>query len=276
MGVSARAPSRKGAVLEVVTVTALAHAAYKALKLVEPQGQNFAPGLVLILAAAALLWIHRRNIAAYGIFTPAWRESAKLGVAMSAVIFGLWLIGLRCLPETSSTANLRAAGGSACIAAAAWARSGRRRRLLTWFRPAHVSLVLAGILVAIAWIAVELGATPARAATDLVGRVFFTGFGEELFFRGYVQSRMNEAFGRPVRILDVACGPGILISSALFGIVHLLNPTLYFNGHWEVAWTWGAAAFGSGLVLGFLREMTSSIWAGVLMHGTSGACGAVR
>src|SRR5678815_5354325 len=101
MDVNARAPSRGGAVLEVVTVTALAHAAYKALKPVEPPGQNLAPGFVLILAAAALLWLHRRDIAAYGIVSPAWRESVNLGVAVSTVTFALWLFGLRCLPETS-------------------------------------------------------------------------------------------------------------------------------------------------------------------------------
>ena len=79
-----------------------------------------------------------------------------------------------------------------------------------------------------------------------------------------------------MRILGVACGPGLLISAALFGLVHFLNPTLYFQGTWEVSPTLGLATFGSGLLFGYLREMTSSIWAGVLVHGTSGACGAVR
>jgi hypothetical protein len=51
MGVSGRAPSRASAVVEVASMTLLAHLAYKALKLVEPPGQNLAPGLVLLLAA---------------------------------------------------------------------------------------------------------------------------------------------------------------------------------------------------------------------------------
>jgi len=257
-------------------VTILAHVAYKALKLVEPPGQNFAPGLVLLLAAGALLWIHRRDRASYGVFSPTWRESVNLGAGTSAVIFGLWLVFLPTIPPGSISALLRGGGGIACIAAAAAAGAERRRRHLTRFRPVHGLLFLAGILAAVLWIAVALGTPPGRAASTLAARVLFTGFGEELFFRGYVQSRLNLALGRRSRILDVPCGPGLIITSALFGMVHLLNPTLYFSGHWEVSWTLGAATFASGLVLGFLREMTSSVWAGVLVHATNGACGAVR
>jgi membrane protease YdiL (CAAX protease family) len=261
-------PGKSRAVLEVVSMTALAHVAYKALKLVEPPGQNFAPGLVLLLASAALLWIHRRDLEAYGIVSPAWREGVSLGVVASSVTFGLWLV--------SSSAGLRSIGALACIVTAAVAGAERRRRSLARIRPALGLLLLAGILAAVLSIAVALGTPLGAAASTLTGRVVFTGLGEELFFRGYAQSRLNLAFGRTSRILGVPCGPGLWIAAALFGMVHLLNPTLYLSGDWDVSWTLGAATFGSGLVFGFLREMTSSIWAGVLVHATSGACGAVR
>ena len=263
-------------VLEVVSVTILAHVSYKALKLVEPPGQNFAPGLVLLLAASAMLWIHRRDRASYGVFSPAWRESVSLGVVTSAAIFGLWLLSLPALPPAASSPVLRSIGGLACIAAAAAAGAERRSRILGRLPPAHGLLLLAAILAATLGIAVALGTPAGRAASTLTARVFFTALGEELFFRGYVQSRSNLAFGRPARILGVPSGPGLWIASALFGMVHLLNPTLYFSGQWEMAWTLGAATFASGLVLGYLREMTSSVWAGVLVHATLVACGAVR
>jgi hypothetical protein len=34
------------------------------------------------------------------------------------------------------------------------------------------------------------------------------GLGEEVSFRGFVQSRQNESFGRPWRLLGVDLGPG--------------------------------------------------------------------
>jgi membrane protease YdiL (CAAX protease family) len=265
-----------GAVVEVVAATALAHVGYKALKLLEPPGRNFAPGLVLLLVAAALLWIHRRERAAYGVFTPAWREGVSLGAVAGAAIFVVWLVVLTGNFPGSSSAPLRSIAGLACVVAAAVAGPHGRRARLGRLRPAVGLLLVAGILVAVACIDVALGSSPGRAASTLAGRVFFTGLGEEVFFRGYAQSRLNLAFGRPVRILGVPCGAGLWIGAALFGAVHFLNPTLYFSGQWDASWTLGAATFGSGLVMGFLREMTSSIWAGVLVHATSGACGAVR
>jgi membrane protease YdiL (CAAX protease family) len=56
----------------------------------------------------------------------------------------------------------------------------------------------------------------------------------------------------------------------LFGVIHVFNPTRYFEGHWEFAWWWGVGAFFSGLLYGYLREMTDSIWAGAVVHGVAG------
>jgi hypothetical protein len=39
------------------------------------------------------------------------------------------------------------------------------------------------------------------------------GFGEEIFFRGYIQSRVDQAFGLPFRLLGFEFGPGLLVSS---------------------------------------------------------------
>ncbi len=56
----------------------------------------------------------------------------------------------------------------------------------------------------------------------LSSMVFF-GFGEELLFRGYIQFRLNYAFGKPFKFMDVNYGWGILITSALFGFMHVVN-----------------------------------------------------
>src|SRR5205823_5646512 len=96
---------------------------------------------------------------------------------------------------------------------------------------------------------------------------FGAGFGEEIFFRGYIQSRLNQAFGRPFRLLGTQFGLGLLVSSALFGFIHALNTVDYFGGRWDFAWWWWPPAFASGLFYGCLREKTGSVLAGGVHHG---------
>jgi uncharacterized protein len=89
--------------------------------------------------------------------------------------------------------------------------------------------------------------------------VLLTGVGEELFFRGYVQSTLNASLGRPFRVFGVTWGWGLVIASALFGLVHWLHPG-------GTVW-WALWVFPAGLLLGFLREKTGSILAPSIVHG---------
>jgi membrane protease YdiL (CAAX protease family) len=92
------------------------------------------------------------------------------------------------------------------------------------------------------------------------------GIGEEVFYRGYVQSRVNEVFGRPLRLGGVQFGAGLLVSSALFGLLHALNSVDYFQGRFTFAWGYGVAALGAGLLYGCLREVSGSVVAGAVTH----------
>jgi uncharacterized protein len=98
---------------------------------------------------------------------------------------------------------------------------------------------------------------------------FFVGFGEEILFRGYIQSRLNASFGRPFRLMGVHWGWGLIIASVLFGIMHFINP---YNPYqiWWAFWT-----FFSGLLFGLIREKTGSILAPAIVHGTPRALAAL-
>ena len=78
----------------------------------------------------------------------------------------------------------------------------------------------------------------------LIAAVIVAPLGEELLFRGAIFGALARAGG---------VGLPIIGSAALFGLVHL-SP-----GH-------AAAAFVSGLCLGWLRAVTGSVWPGVVAH----------
>jgi membrane protease YdiL (CAAX protease family) len=121
-------------------------------------------------------------------------------------------------------------------------------------------------LLAVSWIAVPRGSV-GMALAELITYGLFVGFGEEIIFRGYIQSRLNAAFGRPYRLFGVPWGWGLLITSALFGLSHVGLTTSLITGKVNLTWAWGFWTFFGGLVFGFVREKTESIFAPALLHG---------
>lgn len=80
---------------------------------------------------------------------------------------------------------------------------------------------------------------------------------EELFFRGYLQRRLDDRFPPGWRLLGVSFGPGLFLASLLFALAHFMtqpHPARLFT-------------FFPGLAFGFLRAATSGIWASTLFHG---------
>jgi hypothetical protein len=114
-----------------------------------------------------------------------------------------------------------------------------------------------------------------NSASVPAGKVFalfltyalFVGFGEETLYRGYVQSRLNEAFGKPCRFFGVAFGWGAVITALIFGLSHVGLLGMLLGLSTKVTLAWGLWTFFGGLVFGFVREKTGSILAPALLHG---------
>lgn len=96
--------------------------------------------------------------------------------------------------------------------------------------------------------------------------MLFAALCEEVLWRGYIQTRLNEAFGTSFTFLGISWGWGLVISSILFGFVHVLNqnPTTNQIGWY---WGWGIWTMCAGLFYGFLREKTGGVLAPFLAHG---------
>ena len=75
-----------------------------------------------------------------------------------------------------------------------------------------------------------------------------TGFTEEFFFRGFLQTRLEALFS--------SRWIGLAVSTLLFGLYHV--PYAYFNPNWPSAGNWGEA-FSTGMVEG--------IFGGVVLGG---------
>jgi len=106
-----------------------------------------------------------------------------------------------------------------------------------------------------------------KAVALFLTYALFVGFGEEILYRGYMQSRLNEVFGRPFQFFGVAYGWGAIITSLFFGLSHVGILGWMLGLSTGVTLAWGFWTFFGGLVFGFVREKTGSILAPALLHG---------
>ena len=112
-----------------------------------------------------------------------------------------------------------------------------------------------------------------KVVSTVIWQFIFSGFGEEIRYRGYYHSRISQEYGRPFSFLGVMFGPGLIIASLLFAFSHVLNPFSPFAGSFELAWRWGFWTFFSGLFFGFVREKAGSIIVAGIARGLPDAVG---
>lgn len=108
----------------------------------------------------------------------------------------------------------------------------------------------------------ELGAAgfllelPHRLLDELSGQLFVIALPEEAFFRGYLQTRLDQRWPPRWRVLGASLGPGWLVTAGIFAVGHVLttpNPGRL-------------AVFFPALAFGWLRARTGGVGAGVAYH----------
>ena len=95
--------------------------------------------------------------------------------------------------------------------------------------------------------------------TSFIWQVLVGGFAEEFMFRGYIQSTVNREYGRHWTVNGVKFGPGILVSSVLFGLSRAMRAMKPWSGVYTLNVGLGLYAFALGLFYGIIREATGDI-----------------
>ncbi len=101
------------------------------------------------------------------------------------------------------------------------------------------------------------GAPPEGWMIVIIYQILFIALPEEYFYRGYLQSRLNQAFPRRFRILKVDFGWGLILAAFLFALGHFI-----ISFQW-----WQMNVLFPGLLFGWLRERSGNIVAPTLFHG---------
>jgi membrane protease YdiL (CAAX protease family) len=101
-----------------------------------------------------------------------------------------------------------------------------------------------------------LALRPGEIASEAFGQLLVIALPEEAFYRGYLQSRLDDAWPPRWRVLGARVGPGLFLTAAIFALGHLITVPVSAR----------LAVFFPALVFGWLRARTGGIGASVGFH----------
>jgi membrane protease YdiL (CAAX protease family) len=239
----------------------------------EELGWSYTGEILFIAIPALVIWLARRNWVDYGVSLADWTTNLDIGIKAYLVRF----ISVGALVATLMLgigyASLK--GGLLIAIADVFAIA-----LMLWIlarqktvQNGTKNLVITALIL---FFPILVGLAMNRLTLIVVSTVmwqFFSGFGEEFVFRGYVQSRLNQAFGRPMRMFGVQFGWGLIVTSLLFGFFHAFNTYDPAIGLASLSWGWALFTTFGGLFFGVLREKTGTLLAPGIAHGLPDAVG---
>lgn len=220
--------------------------------------------LLFFVLPLAFLIAGRRNLGRYGLATSELRYHLQVGLRAAGVLLPAALlfplIGLLGTTHEEWPGALILTLGITLSGVLAVKRTAALKTLSSQAISSsgvggYFAILVLGLFICL--VLNMISGVLARAVYLLI----FVGFLEEFFFRGYVQSRLNDAFGRPFRLAGVKLGAGLFLSAAFFGLLHPLTSTT------GMPWPWALWTFAGGLLFGYLREKSGSVIASSVAHG---------
>jgi membrane protease YdiL (CAAX protease family) len=205
--------------------------------------------IVTALVTAASVFVPEKYVALSvgGIFLGAaallvWRKDDTAVMRAGLTLGGLVLQGpldMKRVAREAANATLWAAALLAIIAVPYWL--GWRH----WWKPVH------------AFAPQLLFSRPTDAANEILGQLVVIALPEEAFYRGYLQSKLDEVWPGRISIGGARVGLGLVVASVIFALGHLATI------HSPVR----LAVFFPALVFGWLRARTGGIGASIVFHG---------
>lgn len=96
---------------------------------------------------------------------------------------------------------------------------------------------------------------PDRFEEWIITDLFVVALPEEFFYRGYLQTRLRDAWPRGRLVFGARLGPAFWVTALLFAL-----------GHLAIFQAWRLAVFFPALLFGWMRERSNSIVAPALFH----------
>lgn len=98
---------------------------------------------------------------------------------------------------------------------------------------------------------------PDRFTEYVIDQYFVVALPEEFFYRGFLQTRLRDAWPQGRMFLGARLGPAFWLTAVLFAL-----------GHLAIFEVWRLGVFFPALLFAWLRERTGSVMGAAFLHGT--------
>jgi len=233
-------------------------------------GWSYTGASILVDIPALVIWLTRRNWVEYGVSSADCRTNLDIGLKgclVRAIPAFAMKLGLNSNPLGANL--LETMGWVIAVGVMVWILN-RHRPVKSGRKNVFASLLLLSVPIVVS---LAMSSLNVVIVSTMVWQFVLSGFGEEFVYRGYFQSRLNQAFGRPVRLFGIQFGAGLIIASFLFGLLHAFNSFDAAIGFSSLGWGWALSSFVAGLFFGVLREKTGTLVAPGIAHGLADAVG---
>ena len=96
---------------------------------------------------------------------------------------------------------------------------------------------------------------PPRFGEWVIDQLFVVALPEEFFYRGYMQTRLRDAWPRGPTVLGARLGPAFWLTAVLFAL-----------GHLAIFQAWRLSVFFPALLFGWMRERSGTVIGSALFH----------
>jgi len=244
----------------------------------EHLGWSYSGSIVFVGIPVLAIWLFHRNWTEYGFTLTGWQNSLDLGIKaylvrmIPMVVFLGAIIWLKTDYRNFPGGAVVALGELIGIVLMIWVLIRQlEAKAIASVRNNVITMILLFLFPIV--LALVIGKLSLIILSTVFWQFFFSGFGEEIVWRGYVQSRLNQAFGRPMREFGVQFGIGLIVTSILFGFFHAFNTFDPEIGLASLSLGWALFTTFSGLLFGILREKTGSLLTPGIAHGLPDAVG---
>lgn len=216
-------PARFGAVQEALGLWAISFAAILAAYAYNANAAKLVATATFLYLPILAMGRRGEDYADYGLTLSGWRRDLRLYLGVCAVTLPLFAAGF-----------------------------------VLWLEIIpHLPAALAKVITPLSGAAQFRPRLPDRFPEWVIDQLFVVALPEEFFYRGYLQTRLRDAWPRGRRLFGIQLGPAFWLTAVLFAL-----------GHLAIFQVWRLSVFFPALLFAWARERTGTLLGATLIHAT--------
>ena len=221
-------------------------------------GGSYFTGVLMIVLGIIMIIARHYEFNEMGITAEYWKRSINYGFrGWIFFIIPQYILSYFLALGVSYRDNIELAGFLGVLVLLACFLMATRKEML---QASSSRLIISGLLILSPFILIAFVNNAILSLMKIyVWNILVGAFAEEFFYRGYLQSSINLEYGTNWRLGNIRFGPGLIVSSILYGLSRGLRIIKPWSGIYAISWGWTLYSFTLGIFYGIIRESSGDI-----------------